>query len=82
LHEYTGAGVAEKPWKSVPKQWAMQSWVKNAGSVVGSGDGEGEVVLEEGSAWGESTTAGDDNKYKPPHIKAKEEQARIEAPGW
>ena len=81
MHEYNGAGVAEKPWKPVPKQWGMQSWVKNAGSVVGSGDGEGELVLEEVNAWGESTTAGDD-KYKPPHIKAKEEQARIEAPGW
>ena len=50
--------------------------------VIGDGGaggwGRDTPVPDVASAWG----GGSDDKYKPPHIKALEEKARIEAVGW
>lgn len=45
-----------------------------------AGDEE-ELVLEEVKGWGEGGSWGED-KYKPPHIKALQEQAKTEVCGW
>lgn len=47
----------------------------------GDGDENGELVLEEVKGWGEGNGWGED-KYKPPHIKALEEQAQTEVMEW
>jgi hypothetical protein len=51
------------------------------------GTGDSSASVGWGSGWGngESTVSagwGSDDKYKPPHIKALEEKAQIEAIGW
>ncbi len=91
LHEHTANGVAPKP-----TAWRKRdfNWQRNR-DEQGTEDYEGESVLEEAvTAWQnetESIMAPEDatspwgapgDRYKPPHVKAMEEKARIEALGW
>lgn len=87
LHELGTLGIARHPrGYRIPSN--DQSRWREATSKEGNewgeqDDGEGELVLEEvqgwgGSGWGEETL----DKYKPPHIKALEDQASTEFSGW
>jgi hypothetical protein len=83
LHEFTSAGVATRPiqWKKPWTRWGTES--ENGKEEGGEEEGESSERAwgktdESVSAWGESST----DKYKPPHIKALEEKAKIEEMGW
>jgi len=77
-----------------PKSWKYKSnWSRWREKEEGSGWGEeesdrggekGELVLEEVKGWGDVNGWGEEreDKYKPPHIKALEEQANSDVSGW
>ena len=94
LHAFTYAGVASRPtqWKKPWDRWGPSSAdgtdaVEKESVLDVKGDTSEEGEISENSrglgepsvsAWGESPT----DKYKPPHIKALEEKAKIEEIGW
>jgi hypothetical protein len=71
--EWTGKSKRERDGESVQAE---------ANDGVGGGWGEGTTDLLDQesveSEWLESPS----EKYKPPHIKALEEKARLESAGW
>ena len=71
----TGYNVSR--WREISKKG--NEW----GEKEGDGE-EGELVLEEVQEWGDVNGWGEEtsDKYKPPHIKAFEEQAKTEVSGW
>ena len=69
LEEVTGEG-----WNAGGSSWAETAHLWGNGVVDGGRNPANEDAL---SAWGDSS-----EKYKPPHIKALEEKAQMQAIGW